>query len=235
MKLPKTLPRILFTGFAFAVLPLGAAGAAESSTKSAERQTRSLPVVEHDKTKANRLARDVKKSTDYKKAVRRVSKTKAASDEAARVADELSRFYAATPAQREKFWNATLDAAVEAKLLTARDRTVLKRAYKSPHATLTTWKPATELGIELRKQYLQTNQGEEEAQHSTAGDVGTIMGGIVGGIIGSWTGAAMPMAVGIGAAVGKVAGEAVNTYSNWDSGDGDDTVDGDEGGESDAD
>jgi hypothetical protein len=220
-----TLSSILFTGFAFAALPAGTSWGAEASTATSGAKSRPLPVVQHDKSKASQLARKVKDSPDYRKAVKRTSKTERAPAEAARVVDEVSRYYAASATQQTKYWNELLDAAVDAKLITAADRRVLKKARENPRVTITGWKPATKLGKELREQFLRPQQGGgEEAEKSTAGDIGTIVGGLIGGVLGG-----NPMSVGIGAAVGKVAGEAYHTYSNWDSGGDDDTIDGGDG------
>lgn len=232
MRPSKSIRRILFTSVAFAAVPLGIAGAASGTTTPTKTSSRPLPTVEHDKAKATRLSRQVKESADYERAVRRVSKAETAPAEAGRVADELSRFYAASPSQQAKFWSGVLDAAVKAKLLTAKDRTVLKKARQRPRATMAAWKPSTEFGRDLRAQALRGYQDEPDAEKSTAGDVGTILGGVIGGLAGG-----TPMSVGIGAAVGKVVGEAVNTLANLDGASGGEgTVDGgDDGGSSDDD
>jgi hypothetical protein len=209
MNLSKHLRRILLTGVSVAVLPLGvasAAGATAAPTKAANARPSAST---QPKAKAKRLCTQLKSSAPFKKEVARVGKTEAATAEAGRIADDLCRFYAASPSGKKKSWNATLDALVNAELLTARDRKVLKNALRRPRATMATWKPSTAFGRELLERYTQTTEDEPKSEASTAGDVGTILGGMLGGLGGT------PMSVGIGAAIGKVAGEAANALGNY--------------------
>ena len=78
----------------------------------------------------------------------------------------------------------------------------------APKKTSQTWKPETEFGTNLQKEFsaggLTHGRVETEPHESTAGDIGTVVGALLGGLGGT------PLSVGIGATVGKLAGEGAN-------------------------
>ena len=169
----------------------------------------SFPNVSHNKSKASKLCRSVVKTSSYKKIA---SQDKAL---AKSISNELCEFYAASAKNKVRYWNKLLDQAVQEELLTSKDRRVLKGLFKNPETVMAKWKPNTDFGKNFKREMSflgingQNQNNGNDAQNSTAGDVGTIVGAMLGGLGGS------PLSVGIGAGVGRLMGEGANALGEY--------------------
>jgi hypothetical protein len=133
------------------------------------------------------------------------------------IVDRICQLHAASPAERQQMWMATLTAAVNAGMLTQADKTKLS-ALPSDASVLATWAPTTQFG-----QYLQDG-AQTQSSPDTSGS-GWLIGAIVGGVIGGALGG--PAGFEAGVAIGGAAGDLAEEYSNL----GDDTAGGGSGGE----